>query len=97
MFQGLPKADPRIDDHRLLGDPATHRFGQLGGEKIPHLADDVVVARLHLHRARRSLHMHQHHRHSLPGDNGNHFGIEAKRADIVDDIGAGFQGGLGHL
>ncbi len=67
---GLAETEAGIDDDALAGDAARLGRGDALGEKRTDLRHYVAVARLALHRARLSLHVHKAHgsvraRHSL--------------------------------
>src|SRR4051812_32459232 len=55
---GLAEADARIPHHAVAADACESRLPHPILEEGLHLRDDVVVARLALHRRRRALHLH---------------------------------------
>ena len=58
------------------------------GEKLDHLGDDVVIARIDLHGARLALHVHQHHR-PMQRRRGFQRAGATQRIDVVPDGRAG--------
>ena len=60
VLDGLAEADPGVEPDPLLGDPGRERELDPLGEERPDVVDDVVVARVLLHRPRVALHVHQH-------------------------------------
>ncbi len=62
MLDRFTKADPGVEDDTLSRNPGVQRFVELHGQEIPHLTGHVLVTRFNLHRSRRPLHVHEHHR-----------------------------------
>ena len=85
LVGGLAEADPGIEADVLLGDPRCHRDRQPILEKPRHLADDVVVARLDLHRARLALHVHEADVRAGIGDHAGERRVGPQRGDVVDE------------
>ena len=95
VLDGLAEPDPRIDPDPLLGDPrADGDLDPLGEERL-HVVDHVVVGRGLLHRARRPLHVHQHHVAAALRADRRQLRVRAQRGHVVDDLGAGVERRLG--
>ena len=60
VLQRLAEPDPRIEPDPLLGDALRHGELQPLGEKGLDVVDDVVIARIVLHRPRIPRHVHEH-------------------------------------
>ena len=84
----LAEADPRVEADVLLRDPRRDRDREPLLEEAGDLADDVVVARLDLHRARLPLHVHQADVRARVGDHAGELRIAAQGGDVVDERGA---------
>ncbi len=67
VAHGLPEADSGIDPDAVPLDARRHGALDAGGERGDDLGDDVVVARVDLHRLRRPLDVHQHQRRAGVG------------------------------
>ena len=70
VLERLAEADPRVQLHALLGDPGRHGGGEPLLEERLDVGDDVVVARVLLHRARLAEHVHQAAVEAAVGDEG---------------------------
>ena len=82
----LPKPMPGSTQIRASSMPAANRRLDALGEEGAHVVDDVVVARVVLHRPRAALHVHEDDgavraRRRAPASSGS----RAQRGDVVDD------------
>jgi hypothetical protein len=68
----------------LLGDACIRRKGQPLLEERDHLGDDVVIARVVLHRPRFAEHVHEAEVSVAVGDHPGHIGVAPERGDVVD-------------
>ena len=84
----LPEADSRVEADELLADPLGDRERQPLLEEGLDLRDDVVVARVGLHRPRLALHVHQAAVRARLGDDACELRIAAQRGDVVDQLRA---------
>ena len=80
----LLAATPGIETDSLLRDPGRNREGEALLEERSHIGDDVVVARVVLHRARLAEHVHEAEIGIAVGDDTRHVRVGAERRDVVD-------------
>ena len=81
----LPKPIPGSTQIRSSSIPASIAAAIRAREERPDLVDDVVVARVVLHRPRRAEHVHQHDLAVALGAERRQLGVAAQRGDVVDD------------
>ena len=74
----LAEADPRVEQHALLAHAFAHGELQASGEERLDLVDDVVVARVVLHRARLAEHVHQAAVGAALGDDAGHLAVAGR-------------------
>ena len=89
----LPKPMPGSSQTRSSSDALPHGERESLLEERLHLGDDVVVARVVLHGARLAEHVHEAAIGAATRRPAGHAGVEAEGGDVVDDRGAGSQGG----
>lgn len=82
--EGLPEADPRVEQDPLLRDAVCDRKLHPLLEEGCDLADDVLVTRILLHRPRLSEHVHEAAVRAAAGDQLGHLRIAAERCHVVD-------------
>ena len=81
----LAEADPRVEHDPPLVDPVRDReLDALLQERLD-LGDDVVVARVVLHRPRLAQHVHQAEVGAGPRDHGGHLRVATQGGDVVDE------------
>jgi hypothetical protein len=97
VCRGLAEADAGVDHDAVLAEPVGDQSTQHGGEVVEHLGDDVVVGRSVLHRAGLAPQVGQDVGHAEVEHRVAHAGIERAGRDVVDDRGAGGDGGSSHL
>jgi hypothetical protein len=88
VLDRLAEADAGVEPDALLRDPLAGREREPLLEECLHLVDDVVVARVELHRARVAQHVHQAAVGSRLGHHARQLGIEPERGHVVDDVRA---------
>src|SRR3954468_8038251 len=92
---GLAEADAGIEPYAVLGDAGRDGgFEPLGEERLD-LGDNVVVAGILLHRPRLAEHVHEDDGGATLGAQPTHLRVTAQGGDVVDDLGAGIEGGCG--
>lgn len=98
LSRGLREVDPRIEDDRLAGHAGRLEFGQLLVEEHPDVVGDTVGVPVGLEEldlgGTDGVHQHEA---GLP--TGHDLGEEGvvDRRDVVDDVGAGGEAGVGHV
>ena len=97
VLDRLAEADPGVELDALLGHALGDRERHPVLEERLHVGDDVVVARVVLHRARLAEHVHQAAVRAALRDQGGELRRGAKGGDVVDVGRAGVQGRPGHL
>ena len=80
----LAEPDPRVEQDPLLGDAMVGREAQPLLQERLDLGDDVVVARIALHRPRRAEHVHQAQLRSVLPDELGDLRRRPQRRDVVD-------------
>ena len=93
----LPKPIPGSRQTCSSGIPAATAAASRSSRNAGHLADDVVVPRLDLHRARLPLHVHQANVRAGVGDHARELRIAAQRRDVVHERGAELERPAGDL
>ena len=95
VFCRFSKTNPRINRHPFRGHSVAYRDRNALSKEFSHLAGDILVVGLFLHRSGISLHMHEND--SSAGFRGHlgHERITAERSDIIDDFRAQIDGCLG--
>ena len=88
MLDGLAEADAGVDADRLFADPLRNGERQPLVEKPDDVGDDVVVARVGLHRPRLALHVHQADVDAGLRDRAHQLGVAVQRGDVVDELDA---------
>ena len=88
LLDRLAEADARVEADPLLGDAGRDRERQPLLEERRDLRDDVVVARVALHRPRLALHVHQAEVGAGVGDDAGQLRIAAEGGDVVHQLGA---------
>ena len=93
----LAEADPRIEADALLRDPGCDGESQALFEECRHFRDDVVIARVSLHRARLTLHVHQTEIRAALCHDGGQPDVSPQRRDVVDELGTELDRPTGNL
>ena len=89
VLERLAEADPGVDHDALLAHALADRELDALLEEGADVVDDVVVARVVLHRARLAEHVHQAAVAAAIGHEAGELGLVAERGDVVDEGGAG--------
>ena len=84
----MPKPKPGSRQTLLLRNPLRDGERQPLLEECRHVCDDVVVARVELHRPRLALHVHQADVGVLVRHDAGELGVAAQRRDVVHELGA---------
>jgi hypothetical protein len=92
---GLPEADARVEADFFEGNAGGDERIATGGEVGVDLGHDVVVAGSDLHRLRRAPHVHGAHAGARLPSHAEHIGVALEAGDVVDDLGAEFEGAGG--
>ena len=79
VLHGLAEADPGVEADSFLVDAGLGRELETLLQEGLHLGDDVVVARIFLHRARLAEHVHQAQTRVRVGDDACDLGLAPKR------------------
>ena len=93
----LPKPIPGSRQIRSSGIPAATANASRSSRNAATSDDDVVVARVGLHRARLALHVHQAEVRTALGNDAGELGVAPQRRDVVDELGAEFERAAGYL
>jgi len=95
VLNSLAETYTGVDDN--LGAVDTGGKGEIDafGEKLFNFADDVGIGGIRLHRPGVAKHVHEDNGSAGPGGEVGHFGIETEGGDVVDEVGAGLEGGGG--
>ena len=96
VLERLAEADARVDHDALLAHALADRELDALLEEGADVVDDVVVARVVLHRARLAEHVHQAAVAAAIGDEAGQLGLLAEGGHVVDEGGAGVDRGLGN-
>ena len=88
LIRRLAEPDPGIQADRVLGDPRVDGVGETFLEEGDDVGDDVLVARLDLHRARLALHVHQTDVRSRVADDRCKLRIAPERRHVVHHLRA---------
>ena len=91
VLHGLAEADAGVEADALLVDPGVRRGLEPLLEERLHLGDDVVVARVVLHRPRLAEHVHEAEAGVRVGDDAGELRVAAQRGDVVDHHRAGLE------
>ena len=91
VLQRFSESNSRIkrDGHGI--NPALYGARILLSKKITHFRHHIIVVRIRLHGARRSLHVHDDEPRAAFGRQGHHLSITASGRDVVDDLSAGLE------
>ena len=97
MLDGLAEADAGVEADVLLGDPRLDGEGEPLLEEGLHLGDDVLVARVVLHRPRLAEHVHEAEVGVAVRDDTGELRVAAQRRHVVDHAGAELERAPRHL
>jgi hypothetical protein len=84
----LAESDPRVKADSLLGNAGGDRDLESFLQERRHLRDDVLVARVVLHRPRLAEHVHEAEEGALLGYNRSELGVGAESGHVIDHDGA---------
>ena len=96
MLHRLAEAEARVQHYLDSAHARALQTLQSLNEKAAHFLNHILVNGIHLHRLRRSLHVHADVAGLRLGHDAPHFIIGAVRRNVVHDAGAGSQRGAGH-
>ena len=97
MLDGLAEPDAGSRQIRSSGMPSADGEREPLLEEPRHLGDDVVVARVVLHRPRLAEHVHEAEVRVRAGDDAGQLGIAAQRGDVVHEHGPELERAAGDL
>src|ERR1700676_210116 len=86
MLDALAKAISWINGDMGFINAVADEFIPASAKKIQHLANNVLIVRIELHRLRDSAHMHQDYPAARFAQNFDHLPVSPERRDVVDDI-----------
>ena len=92
----LPKPMPGSTRMRARGMPAASAAATRASRIVEDVEEHVVVGGRVLHRLRVALRVHQADRAAGGSGDGEAVGIVGERRDVVEEVGAGVEGGAGH-
>ncbi len=96
VLPGFAETDTGVQDQELSSETLGGGEIQPFPKEVPDFPQQVVVVRLALHIPGSALHVHQDHRRLKLGGQGGHIRVETQGADVIDQSGAGAEGGPGH-
>jgi protein-tyrosine phosphatase len=97
VLNRFSEADAGIETDVVLRDPSFRGEGEPLLQEGDDFGDDIVVARILLHRPGLAEHVHETEVRLGIRDDASEIGVAAESGDVVDHHGAGFEGTAGDL
>ena len=96
VLEGFAEADAGVDDDGVPLNTRLQCGFDLLLQVVVDVGDDIGIGRFLLHGLGGALHVHEDDAGAMLGGERCHGGIVTEGGDIVDDVGAGVEGGFGY-